>query len=152
MKRSYSELQLCGRHRRGRSAPLRPGQAAHVQGRLLSRRGGSGGHVEMAASLILTRLPKMISNWLGGNARSPERPPFPHFQGYFRGHENQHDGGHHERPGTLKRGICRGLSSDRASPAAWHRSPHPSYRTGSAIGFILGKWRAASSSSRTHVL
>ena len=42
--------------------------------------------MEMAVSVISTRLLEIISNRSGGNERSPGKRPFPHFQGHFRGH------------------------------------------------------------------
>jgi hypothetical protein len=48
--------------------------------------GENSGHLEMAVSVISTRLLEIISNRSGGNARSPGKRPFPHFQGHFRGH------------------------------------------------------------------
>jgi hypothetical protein len=66
-------------YRRGLPGPLRPGPADHVQGGLLPVRGGNGGHVEMAETLISTRLLEVISNRSAGNGRSPGQPRFPEF-------------------------------------------------------------------------
>jgi hypothetical protein len=88
MERSYSELQ----HKDDITAlALAPTAwpADHVQGRLVPRRGWKCGNLEMAVSKISTYLLEMISNRCGGNARSPERPPFSHFRGYFRGHQRR---------------------------------------------------------------
>ena len=59
-ERSYSK-QMDARHGRGRPMPLRPRTADHVQGLAGPRRGGNGGHVEIAETLISTRLLEVIS-------------------------------------------------------------------------------------------
>ena len=66
--------------------PLRPGPADHVQCRLVPRSGEDGGNLEIAVSVISTRLLEIISHRSGGNAKNPGKRPFPHFQGHFRGH------------------------------------------------------------------
>jgi hypothetical protein len=42
----------------------------------------------MAGSLISTGLLKIIFNRRAENAKRPGKPPFPDFQGHFRGHES----------------------------------------------------------------
>jgi hypothetical protein len=42
----------------------------------------------MAGSLISTGLLKIISNRHAENAQKLRKPPFPDFQGHFRGHES----------------------------------------------------------------
>jgi hypothetical protein len=68
----------------------------------------------MADHLISKRLLEVISNRSAGNGRSPGKPTFPDFQGYFHGHDG--------RPSqldvadaslgkaSLKRRACRSLS------------------------------------------
>lgn len=49
--------------------------------------GGNSGHVEMAVSLIFTRLLEVISSQAAGNGRSPGQPPLPVVQCHFHGYE-----------------------------------------------------------------
>jgi hypothetical protein len=116
MVRSYSQAQRTTRGRIARHLPpTGPGPAGDVQRRTVPRRGWKCWTLEMAESLISKRLLEVISNRPAENGRSPGKPPFPDFQGHFRGHE----GG----PGrldvadaslgigrTFKRGVCSSLS------------------------------------------
>src|ERR1700732_3897084 len=47
---------------------------------------GNRGHVEMAVSLMSTRLLEVISTLCAGNAQSGGEPPFPDVQCHFHGH------------------------------------------------------------------
>ena len=55
------------------------------------RRGWTRWTLEMAHSLIFTRLLKIISNRCAENAKKPGKPPLPNVQGYFHEHEGQLD-------------------------------------------------------------
>jgi hypothetical protein len=75
-----------------RSSCSRPGAPTAWTGRrrptrAVPRRGGHAGYLEMAHSLISTRLLKIISNRRAGNAKRPGKLPFPDFQGHFHGNE-----------------------------------------------------------------
>jgi hypothetical protein len=70
MWRSYSELQHADDITALALAPYGLGRPTMSRAGWSPVGGGNGGHVEMAVSLISTRLMKMISNRSGGNARS----------------------------------------------------------------------------------
>ena len=72
-------------------APPRPGPGGDVQRGPSPVGGGHAGHLEMAHSLIFTRLPESISNRHAENAKRPGKPPFPDFQCHFHEHEGRLD-------------------------------------------------------------
>jgi hypothetical protein len=83
MQRSYSELQHADDTAAAALRPYGLGRPTMSRAGWSPVGGENGGHVEMAASLIFTRMLNMISNRSGGNARSTEKPPLPNFRGYF---------------------------------------------------------------------
>jgi len=112
------------RHCRGCPEPLRPGPADHVQGALVPRRGGNGGHVEMAVLVIFTRLLGVIS------IRDAEKCPnskeiaisrSPRSSSRRCGPGRQMDITNNRA--TFKPSACRNLSSGQASAVASHHSP-----------------------------
>jgi hypothetical protein len=54
--------------------------------------GGHAGHLEMAESLISTRLLEVISNRYAENGKKPGKLPLPNFQGHFHEYERGADG------------------------------------------------------------
>ena len=66
--------------------PYGLGQPTMFRGRLVPVGGGNGGHVEMAETLISTRLLEVISKRAAGNGKSPGEPSLPDLQSHFRGH------------------------------------------------------------------
>jgi len=100
MVRSYSQTQRTTLRSPRSSQPLRPGWPTTFSVGRSPVGGGSAGHVEMAESLISTRLLEIISNGSAGNGKSPEQPPLPDFQAHFHGHQG----------GTGQLGVADALS------------------------------------------
>jgi hypothetical protein len=69
-----------------------PGPAGDVQRSPSPVGGGSAGHLEMAETLIFTRLLEIISTRSVGNAESPGRRPFTDLQGHFHEYGRGADG------------------------------------------------------------
>ena len=81
----YSEPQPATRDHRVRLRPYGLGWPTTFSVGRSPVGGGNGGHVEMAVSLISTRLLEIISTSAVGNARSPRKRPFSDFHGHFQG-------------------------------------------------------------------
>ena len=107
--------------------PLRRGLADDVQRRPVPRRGGNAGHLEMAQTLISTRLLEIISSCSLGNARSPGKPRFPDFQRHFqlpdRGTTRDRPCAQAARPGFARWRSSRSNRSPRRRHRARHRLP-----------------------------
>jgi hypothetical protein len=68
----------------------------------------------MVETLISTGPLEVISNRHAGNAKRPEKPPFPGVQGYFHGHEGPPTVGHRERlVGILKTSSDQAINKSR---------------------------------------